>query len=237
VVFSQNHDQTGNRPLGERLACLIGPDRLRMAATAVILSPSIPLLFMGEEYGETAPFLYFVSHGDKDLIEAVRAGRTEEFAAFDPGGDVADPQAEETFIRSSINRELRFEEHHDLLFGFYKHLCALRNSLKPWEMKQHRPDVTHWQDRPVLCVTMPLSAGDIACFFNFSGEDTRVVPPFHDGTWAVIVDTLSEQWGGTGEKAPTLISATEGIPVSLGPWNAVVYRREEPRRAFVGNRS
>jgi len=237
VVFSQNHDQTGNRPLGERLAGLVCPDRLKMAATAVMLSPFIPLLFMGEEYGEAAPFLYFVSHGDKSLIEAVRAGRAEEFAAFDPGGDVADPQAEETFIRSRINRELRFEEHHDLLFGFYKHLCALRSSLKPWEMERHRPDVTYRHDRPVLCVTMPLSTGDIACFFNFSGQEASVVSPLHDGTWAVIADTFSEQWGGAGEKAPGLVSAAEGTPISLGPWNAVVYRREESCRSFGGNRS
>src|SRR5206468_2204390 len=75
VVFAQNHDQVGNRMLGERLGCLVGFETLKLAAGIVILSPYIPLLFMGEEYGETAPFQYFTSHTDEQLMEAVRRGR------------------------------------------------------------------------------------------------------------------------------------------------------------------
>src|SRR5436853_331888 len=72
VVFAQNHDQIGNRMGGERLAAIVSPAKLRLAAAAVVLSPFVPMLFMGEEYGETAPFQYFTSHSDADLIEAVR---------------------------------------------------------------------------------------------------------------------------------------------------------------------
>ena len=79
VVCAQNHDQVGNRPLGERLAVARPAERQRLAAALVLLSPYIPLLFMGEEYGETAPFLYFIEHGDPELVEAVRAGRRREF--------------------------------------------------------------------------------------------------------------------------------------------------------------
>ena len=82
VVFSQNHDQVGNRMLGERLSSLVDFESLKLAAGVVLLSPFIPLLFMGEEYGETAPFLYFISHSDPALIEAVRKGRKEEFKEF-----------------------------------------------------------------------------------------------------------------------------------------------------------
>ncbi len=74
LVFAQNHDQVGNRLYGERLSALVSFDALKLAAAVVLLSPNIPLLFMGEEYGETAPFQFFVSHGDPDLIEAVRHG-------------------------------------------------------------------------------------------------------------------------------------------------------------------
>jgi maltooligosyltrehalose trehalohydrolase len=81
VVFCQNHDQVGNRMLGERLSQLVSFEALKLAAGAVLLSPFIPLLFMGEEYGEEAPFQYFISHGDPLLVE-VRGGRREEFAAF-----------------------------------------------------------------------------------------------------------------------------------------------------------
>src|SRR5205085_10531548 len=82
VVCAQNHDQVGNRMHGDRLAALVRPEQLRLAAAAVILSPFLPMLFMGEEYGETAPWQYFTSHGDPDLIEAVRRGRRQGFADF-----------------------------------------------------------------------------------------------------------------------------------------------------------
>ena len=82
VVCVQNHDQTGNRAGGERLAALVSPGAVRLAAAILLLSPYVPLLFMGEEHGETNPFLYFVSHGDPALVEAVREGRRREFAAF-----------------------------------------------------------------------------------------------------------------------------------------------------------
>lgn len=98
VVFAQNHDQVGNRARGERLSTLVSFDGLKLAAGMVLLSPFVPLLFMGEEYGETAPFLYFTSHSDPTLVEAVRKGRLEEFAAFGCEDEVPDPQDEATFL-------------------------------------------------------------------------------------------------------------------------------------------
>src|SRR6185503_2081252 len=107
VICCQNHDQVGNRQLGERLSQLVSFEDLKLAAAVVLLSPCIPLLFMGEEYGETAPFLYFISHSDPDLIEAVRQGRRAEFAAFDWRGEVPDPQDEATFLSAKLRHELR----------------------------------------------------------------------------------------------------------------------------------
>ena len=100
VVAVQNHDQTGNRARGERLSTLLSAEALRLAAALLLLSPYVPLLFMGEEHGETNPFLYFVSHGDPALVEAVRKGRQEEFATFAWAGKIPDPQAEDTFEAS-----------------------------------------------------------------------------------------------------------------------------------------
>lgn len=82
MVFSQNHDEVGNRLRGERLAALVAFEARKLAAATVLLWPSIPLLFMGEEYGETAPFHYFISHSDPALIQAVRNGRRSGLAAF-----------------------------------------------------------------------------------------------------------------------------------------------------------
>ena len=102
IVFSQNHDQVGNRMLGERSSQLVSFEMQKLLAGAVFISPYLPMLFMGEEWGETHPFLYFVSHTDPDLAEAVRKGRKAEFAAFHTQGEAPDPMAEETFQNSKL---------------------------------------------------------------------------------------------------------------------------------------
>ncbi|HCR1074685.1 TPA: malto-oligosyltrehalose trehalohydrolase [Enterobacter cloacae] len=103
VDFIQNHDQTGNRAQGERLITLAGADKTRVLLAALLLSPHIPLLFMGEEYGETNPFLFFTDfHGD--LAKAVRGGRAKEFTGHSGhDGDVPDPNDEQTFARSKLD--------------------------------------------------------------------------------------------------------------------------------------
>src|SRR5436853_3841728 len=93
--------------LGDRLTGLVGVEQLKLAAAVVLLSPFLPLLFMGEEYGETAPFQYFVSHSDPALIEAVRRGRKSEFAAFGWSAEPPDPQDEGTFARSRLNHDAK----------------------------------------------------------------------------------------------------------------------------------
>ncbi|MDB5839925.1 MAG: treZ, partial [Herminiimonas sp.] len=99
----QNHDQIGNRAFGERLTLLADPRALRAASALLLLSPQIPMLFMGEECGSTQPFLYFTSHPDAALADAVREGRRQEFARFPAFSDpqtraqIPDPNEEHTF--------------------------------------------------------------------------------------------------------------------------------------------
>jgi maltooligosyltrehalose trehalohydrolase len=102
VVFSQNHDQVGNRAYGDRL-----PERAQpLAAFCTLLAPFTPMLFMGEEYGERQPFQFFSDHIDKKIATATREGRRREFAAFAQfGEEIPDPQAEETFERSKLSGE------------------------------------------------------------------------------------------------------------------------------------
>ena len=121
IVYTQNHDQIGNRMSGERLAALLSPQQLRLAAAAMALSPFLPMLFMGEEYGETAPFQYFTSHSDPDLIDAVRRGRREEFEEFEWHGEAPDPHDERTFQRS----KLTWKED-AALCDFYRDLLRIR---------------------------------------------------------------------------------------------------------------
>ena len=122
ISFVQNHDQVGNRLLGDRLSTLIPAEGLKLAAAALLLSPHVPLLFMGEEYGEKNPFLFFTSHTDAVLIEQLCEGRRKEFAVFNWEGEVPNPQDEEIFNRSKLSWESDMAG----LFECYQHLIAFR---------------------------------------------------------------------------------------------------------------
>ena len=102
VVAIQNHDQVGNRARGERLATLVSLPEQRLAASLMLLSPYLPLLFMGEEYGESNPFLFFCSFANEELHQAIREGRKTEFAAFEWEGEIPDPSSEATFQASKL---------------------------------------------------------------------------------------------------------------------------------------
>ncbi|MBD0377325.1 MAG: malto-oligosyltrehalose trehalohydrolase, partial [Flavisolibacter sp.] len=129
IVFTLNHDQVGNRVKGERLCMLVNFERAKLAAAAIMLSPYIPMLFMGEEYGDDTPFYYFVSHSDPALVEAVRKGRKEEFKDFGFDVEPPDPQDEKTFNDSKINWDKRKEGRHKILLQWHEELIRLRKTL------------------------------------------------------------------------------------------------------------
>ena len=128
IVFTQNHDQVGNRMLGERLSTIVSYETLKLAAGAMFVSPFIPMLFMGEEYGEDAPFLYFVSHGDKDLNKAVRDGRKKEFADFVTDKEAPDPDKQETYENSKLKWDFSNDERKSKLLKYYKALIHLKKN-------------------------------------------------------------------------------------------------------------
>jgi maltooligosyltrehalose trehalohydrolase len=178
VVFAQNHDQVGNRFLGDRLSTIVSPAKLRLAAAAVVLSPFIPMLFMGEEYGETAPFQYFTSHGDEELIEAVRKGRAEEFDDFDWEGEPPDPHDEQTFHRSKLTREEQsgLRDLYRDLFRLRREIAALR-SLDLDAVETHADDERR---------TLVVQRGDTLLAFNFSDREQSVELP--SGSWTMLLD-------------------------------------------------
>lgn len=127
VVFDQNHDQVGNRPRGDRLASLVPPALLRLAAVLTLLAPGAPLLFMGEEYGATVPFPYFVDHGDPELIEAVRRGRAKEMGDL-WDAEALDPADPATFEAATIDLvDARAPGHAEIL-ALYRRLLELRRT-------------------------------------------------------------------------------------------------------------
>jgi maltooligosyltrehalose trehalohydrolase len=124
VVFAQNHDQVGNRALGDRLPAPARP----LAAFLTLLSPFVPLLFMGEEYGEDAPFQFFTDHIDPLIADATREGRREEFASFTSfaAEEIPDPQDPQTFERSKLTRRVD-----PALADLYTRLIEVRRRLPP----------------------------------------------------------------------------------------------------------
>jgi maltooligosyltrehalose trehalohydrolase len=132
VSFLQNHDQAGNRALGERIGQLVEPDVLQAALAVVLLAPAPPLLFMGQEFAAQSPFLFFCDFGDADLARAVREGRRREFARFERFADAAgqetlpDPNAQATFEQSKLDWESLLEDQHRAWLALHQDLIALR---------------------------------------------------------------------------------------------------------------
>jgi maltooligosyltrehalose trehalohydrolase len=227
IVAAQNHDQVGNRPLGERLASLVPADRQRLAAALVLLSPYIPLLFMGEEYGETAPFLYFIEHGDPALVDAVRAGRRREFEALGlTAAAQIDPQAEETFARAKLDWDRRDSPSGALLLALYMDLLALRReepTLKPGASVVHVEGSADWCTQ---LRSMPLQ-GDIFdsvraqrtlwCAFNLTGRPQEVpVPAEAPWAWRLRLSTDEPTYGGAG-LTTAVVPPADAPPASDAP--------------------
>ena len=232
VVCIQNHDQVGNRARGDRIAALVGFQKSRLAAALLLLSPYVPLLFMGEEYGETNPFHYFVDHGDPKLIEAVREGRRREFEQFGWGDDVPDPQAPETFERSRLDRRRSALPHHERLQALYHDLLQLRRdeiALRPGESEAR---VAH--DEADGWITLELASArgrPLFALFNLSETDRRIpAATTAPGNWTLLLSTDAVTYGGCGAAAGALRGdrgATSAVVVPA--WSASLYAREGHR--------
>ena len=127
--YIQNHDQVGNRALGDRVHASAGIHRAKIAAALVMTSPFVPLIFQGEEWAASTPFLYFADHEDRELAKSVSAGRKKEFVAFgwDPN-IIPDPEKQETFLRSKLNWPEASAGDHASMLAWYRELIRLRRS-------------------------------------------------------------------------------------------------------------
>lgn len=226
VVFAQNHDQVGNRMNGERLAQLVSPEALKVAAGAVLLSPFVPLLFMGEEYGETAPFRYFVSHSDPQLVESVQRGRREEFAAFQWHGEPPDPQDEKTFLDSKTDSKLRCQGDHLLLLDFYRELIRLRKTTPALaHLSKENLEVAAHDAAKTLFLRRWSEDSEAVIVFNFADAPTRSAFPVPRGRWHRLLDSAEERWGGGGTSVPQDVVSHGETALGLHPHSFVVLTR------------
>ncbi len=222
VVCSQNHDQVGNRAAGERLTDLVTFEALKLAAGITLLSPFVPMLFMGEEYGEPAPFQYFVSHGDPALVEAVRRGRREEFAAFGWQVSVPDPQDEETFRRSILDHSLKERDPHQTLYRFYQALIRIRSELKLGNRTEH--SVRQLGDSSLLLAYARVSL-QAAMIFNFAASPVTLRVPEIAGKWTTMLHSAATSWNGPGPDQLSTANFSVDDNLLLSPYSFVVLKK------------
>ena len=230
VVCAQNHDQIGNRMLGERLSQLVSFAQLKLAAGAVVLSPFLPLLFMGEEYGETAPFQYFVSHSDPGLVEAVRQGRQAEFAAFDwqgQGQSVPDPQDPATFQRSRLNPTLGQSGQHQTLLAWYTELIRLRKQV-PALACLNKDNLEVGASPACVWLRRWHYSSEVFIVFCFGAEDVQLSVPLSAGHWLKMIDAAEERWQGPGSQLPDRLISAGRVSLHLAPYTCAVLCKMTP---------
>jgi maltooligosyltrehalose trehalohydrolase len=225
VAFTQNHDQIANARRGLRQAELLSLEQQKLAAAVLFFSPFVPLLFMGQEYGETAPFLYFTDHGNPGLIAAVREGRRKEYEAFSAGAEFIDPHDTSSFQKSKLNWNLRWAAPHSGVLAWYrdwlrvrKGHAALANGRK--SMVRSKCDA---ENRWLVVERGDLSGSRALLVCNFA-EDWREIPvPFRDAKWSLCLWSGAPSYGPASEQPVPRISSGRLASVDLAGTSAALY--------------
>lgn len=218
VVFAQNHDQVGNRMLGERMSQLFSFEMQKLMIAAVIVSPFLPMLFMGEEWAESHPFQYFVSHTDAKLAEAVRKGRKAEFEAFHTEGEAPDPMAEKTFLDSKLQWHLLEEAENQTMFRYYQKLIALRKQQPAlYQLDRKALDVNADDHKQTLQLLRWHGDQQICCLMNFSKEKRSLTLPAGNDSWLKLLGSSDVEWNGPETVAEHLpgFAQIEILPASI----------------------
>ncbi len=225
VVCCQNHDQVGNRAFGERLSALLNFEQLKLVAAAYLLSPFTPLIFMGEEYGEPAPFQYFTHHGDPELIKNVREGRRREFADMvGSAAEVPDPQDPATFQRSKLNHELRHQGRHHVLYTLYGELLRLRRAVPG--LRPDSLDATEAvadEDARTLTWRRRAAGDELWAGLNFADAPRELQLPA--GRWEPLLDTADPRWSAEQVSRSQSRAAMLESQATLAPHSCLLLRK------------
>jgi maltooligosyltrehalose trehalohydrolase len=218
VVFTQNHDHVGNRAEGERLTEVLNFERLKLAAATMLLSPYVPLLFMGEEYGEKNPFQYFVDFSDPELIKTVHEGRAREFKHTT---ELPDPQSEDTFNRSVLSWSIA-EEPGATLLRYYRHLIRFRQTRPALQGRTRDKMVVHPPTGLTLPIERKILGDQLFIWFHFGDQPVSL----ENITWkhlGKVFDSADTEWGGPGSAATAEVAP--GQFLRMAPCSVVVYEK------------
>ncbi len=219
VCYIQNHDQVGNRVLGNRLSTLVPFEALKVAAGILLVTPYVPLLFMGEEYGENAPFLFFVDCC-QELLERIRAGRRKEFKYFCAHSLAPDPGDVATFLKTRLKWTERGMDKGKALLGFYKDLLRLRRTIPCLS----RPDKGNFEVRKTGSKAISMirrnAGSEIIALANMSAENSQIECAFGAKN-IVLIDSTHARYGGKGVAPALEIKGNQSL--TLDPYQFILF--------------
>ncbi|MEE4285385.1 MAG: DUF3459 domain-containing protein, partial [Mariniphaga sp.] len=214
VIFNQNHDQIGNRLLGDRLISMTDFETAKVIAGAMFVTPNVPMLFMGEEYGERNPFYYFVSHLDEELNRLVREGRKQEFKDFySDTTDVPNPDDKEAFERSKLSWNIENDAEKSAMFRFYKALIKLRKE-HPVLKETDKNNLEISEEGKFFTLERKQGENRVVVFLNFE-EATRTgtIPAHIKGNLAKIFDSTAFRKNDVTASEKVVVAANDKISV------------------------
>jgi maltooligosyltrehalose trehalohydrolase len=224
VGFIQNHDQIANTSRGKRLASLVSEGQVKIAAVLTLCSPFLPLLFMGEEYGETAPFFYFTSFEDTDLANAVRAGRKRELGSHYSESEFADPQGLSTFERCKLDWPKVEAAPHSGILRLYRDLIALRK--RHPSLNNCRKDLTEIrfdeQARHLVAKRTDPDGESSLLVLNFSAEFQSIPVGVDVREWRQVLFTAADKYSAD-PKSSVETAASPSTDVLLAGFEAAIY--------------
>jgi len=228
IVFMQNHDQVGNRMRGERLASLVPFEAQKLCAGVIMTSPYIPLLFMGEEYAEQNPFIFFTDYSDNKLISLVTAGRKKEFRDFNWRGQLPAHYSNNVFMRSKLSWEKRYKGKHKIILELYKNLIALRKKREVLCCADKKYLTVSERPGKLLIVKRWAKNEQVYCFMNFSSEKATFKQNFSQETLFKLIDSSEKKWAGPGSSLPRVLK--KDVLLCMSRFGFCLYTNKKKRK-------
>lgn len=231
LAYTQTHDQVGNHGGCARMWDLTSFEGLKVGAAAVLLSPFTPMIFMGEEYGETHPWWYFVDHQDVSLRDAVREGRRREFAGFNWDGEMVDPDSPDAFHGSKLQHGLKDTAEHAVLYAWYRELLRLRREVPALGPGSFEEQSVYTLVPENLLFVHRWRGEDQVCFvLAFGTDEVNVRLPFPEGQWERTLDSTDQDWSGSGSGYPRNVQSADEGDLTVRPQSCVLFRRVAKER-------